>query len=90
MSPALVGAAALGVEPESVVDVEPIKHGLTNESWLVRTRTDAVIVRSSNPAANELRIDRASESVVLEVVAAAGIGPPVLLNDPQRNLLVTR
>jgi thiamine kinase len=90
MNPVLVGATALRVEPDAVIDVEPIKHGLTNESWLVRTRTEAVIVRSSNPATNELRIDRASESVVLDVVAAAAIGAPVLLNDPQRYLLVTR
>jgi thiamine kinase len=90
MTPAAIGAAALGLAPEAITHVEPIKHGLTNESWLVRAANDAVVVRLSNPATDSLRIDRASESVVLGVVAAAGIAPPVLLNDPDRHVLVTR
>ena len=63
---------------------------MTNESWLVRAREQAVVVRLSNAATESLRIDRASEAIVLDAVAEAGIGPPVLLNDPQRRVLVTR
>jgi thiamine kinase len=90
MKPADVAAEALSIAPAQITSVEPIKHGLTNESWLVRTLGEAVIVRISNAATENLRIDRASESVVLRTVADAGIGAPVLLNDPSRHVLVTR
>ena len=90
MTPTAIGAEVLGLAPEAITQVEPIKHGLTNESWLVRAANDAVIVRLSNPDTDRLRIDRASEAVMLSVVAAAGIAPPVLLNDPDRHVLVTR
>jgi thiamine kinase len=85
-----VAAEALGVTPADITSIEPIKHGLTNESWLVRSRDDAAIVRLSNAATERLRIDRKSESIVLSAVAGAGIGAPVLLNDPVRQVLVTR
>lgn len=74
----------------AVVSVERIKHGLTNESWLVRTQADAMVVRFSNAAEQALQINRASETSILKAVAQAGIGPEVLLCDPSRHLLVTR
>jgi thiamine kinase-like enzyme len=85
-----IAAAALGVSVGAILSVERIKHGLTNDSWRVRTARDAVIVRASNTAEELLRIDRASEARVLRVVAAAGIGPEVLVCDPARHVLVTR
>jgi thiamine kinase len=88
--PTRTAARALGVPAEAIVSVEPVKHGLTNDSWLVRTQTDAVIVRASNAAEEELRIDRASEAAILRAVAAAGIGPEVLLCEPADRILVTR
>ena len=88
--PEVIAAAALGVGTSAVLSVEQIKHGLTNDSWRVRTERDAVIVRASNRSEEALRIDRISEARVLAVVADAGIGPEVLVCDPARHVLVTR
>jgi len=90
MSPADIAASALRVSASHVVTVEPIKHGLTNESWLVRTRSDAVVVRISTSSDDALRVDRASEARVLAIAASAGVGAPVIHSDPERRLLVTR
>jgi thiamine kinase len=88
--PAQVVAVALDLGAGAIRDVEPIKHGLTNRSWLVRTDSDRFVVRISDESAQELQIDRASEAVVLHVAARAGIGPEVLRCDPQHGILVTR
>jgi thiamine kinase len=85
-----IAASTLGVASEGVLSCEPIKHGLTNQSWLVRTRKDDVVVRISNPAAQALQIDRQSEALVLAAVDEAGIGPEVILCDPARRVLITR
>jgi thiamine kinase len=90
MSPAEIAASALRVSVSDVLDVEPIKHGLTNESWLVRTPSDAVVVRISTSSEDALRIDRASEASVLAIAASAGLGAPVIRSDAKRRLLVTR
>lgn len=90
MSPREIAASALAVEASSVVSVEPIKHGLTNESWLVRTPTDAVVVRLSSRHWESLQIDRLAEAIVIDAVSAVGIGPPVLAWDLDRGILVTR
>lgn len=89
-APAALAAKALGIDAAAISSVEPIKHGLTNESWLVRSEREAVVVRLSHRAENALQIDRLSEARILAAVAAAGIGPPVLLSDPARHVLVTR
>jgi thiamine kinase len=85
-----IAATTLRVPVEAILACEPIKHGLTNQSWLVRTKLDDVVVRISNDAEQALQIDRQSEAVVLATVAEAGIGPEVLLCDPARHVLVTR
>ena len=94
MSPAEIAAAALHASSFDVVSVEEIKHGLTNRSWLVHLRThvgtQAVVVRVSADTEQTLQIDRHSEDLILRAVAAAGIGAPVLVNDPVERLLVTR
>jgi thiamine kinase len=90
MNPAGIAAGALGLAPEAILSCEPIKHGLTNESWLVRTRHDDVVVRISNAHENALQIDRQSEATVLAAVAEVGIGPEVILCEPANRLLITR
>lgn len=89
-TPAGFAAEALRTGIDAVNYVEPIKHGLTNQSWLVYTGADTVVVRISAADERKLRIDRRSEALILKAVAAAGIGPPVLLCDPERRVLVTR
>jgi thiamine kinase len=89
-APRDIAAAALGIAPAQIVTVERIKHGLTNDSWRVRSESDAVIVRISNAAEALLQIDRRSEAAVLQLVAAADLGPEVLVCDLARRVLVTR
>jgi thiamine kinase len=88
--PAQVAAVALEVGAGAIREVEPIKHGLTNRSWLVSTDDDRFVVRISDASAQALQIDRNSEAAVLQLVARAGIGPEVLRCDPDRGTLVTR
>jgi thiamine kinase-like enzyme len=90
MSPRELAARALGIDVHEVVSVDEIKHGLTNESWLVRTASDAVVVRLSNRHWASLQIDRIAEALVLDVVGRAGIGPEVVASDVSRGVLVTR
>jgi thiamine kinase len=90
MDPADVAAALLAIPRGEVLVAEPIKHGLTNASWLVRSNDQAVVVRISVADDAALQIDRSSEAAILSAVAAAGIGADVLLCDPAQRLLVTR
>lgn len=90
MSPAEFAARALHTDVRSLTAIEPIKHGLTNDSWLVRFGAEAVVVRISNPASDRLQIDRASETVILDIAGRMGIGAPVLFCDPRQRVLVTR
>jgi thiamine kinase len=90
MSPREIAARALGIDTAAVLSVDPIKHGLTNESWLVRTANDAVVVRISNRHWASLQIDRMAESIVLGAVGSVGIGPQVVASDLGRGVLVTR
>jgi thiamine kinase len=89
-APAQVAAIALDLGTGAIRDIAPIKHGLTNRSWLVSTDRDRYVVRISDASAEELQIDRNSEAAVLQLVARAGIGPDVLRCDPDRGILVTR
>lgn len=90
MLPPELRDALSGVDPGRIDSVERIKHGLTNDSWLVRSDAGEFVVRRSNPSEKSLQIDRRSEALVLGTVARAGIGPEVICCDPQRHLLVTR
>ena len=90
MSPAEVIAALPGIDIGSIEGIDPIKHGLTNDSWLVRTSNDSFVIRRSNTSEASLQIDRRSEALILTAVARAGLGPEVIRNDPAQHILVTR
>jgi thiamine kinase-like enzyme len=85
-----VAAALPGIDSGRVESIEHLKHGLTNESWLVRTERDALVIRRSNPEEASLQINRESEAAILAAVASAGIGPEVVRCDPTQHILVTR
>jgi thiamine kinase len=90
MTPIDIAAEVLHKSRELLSPAEKIEGGLTNDSWLVRSDDAAVVIRLSNREKDTLQIDRASEAIVLNAVAQAGIGPPVLICAPDRHLLVTR
>lgn len=85
-----LAADALGVGVATVRQVERIKGGLTNESWLVTAGGDRVVVRVSTADEAALQIDRTSEGKILAQVQGAGVGPEVLRWHPEERLLVTR
>lgn len=89
-APAQVAAVALDLGAGAIRSIEPIKHGLTNRSWLVTTDADRVVVRISNQSEADLQIDRNSEAAVLRLVARTDIGPEVLRADLGHGVLVTR
>jgi thiamine kinase len=82
--------ALSGIGGGNAASAERIKHGLTNESWLVSSADECRVVRISNPEDDSLQINRASEAIILATVGRAGIGPEVIVCDPARRLLVTR
>lgn len=90
IDPAVIAADILRADRDAIAPPERLKHGLTNESWLVTVGDAAVVVRLSNHESDALQIDRRSEALVLQAVADAGIGAPVLCCDPARHLLVTQ
>ncbi|HEY6640680.1 choline/ethanolamine kinase family protein [Povalibacter sp.] len=90
MLPPDVQDALRGIDLGRIDSVERIKHGLTNDSWLVRSDAGSFVVRNSNTSEDSLQINRRSEALILEAVARAGIGPEVICCDPARHLLVTR
>jgi len=90
MNPTDIAAEMLRLQREAFAPAKKIEGGLTNDSWLVRADDTAIVVRLSNRATEALQIDRESEAVVLNAVARAGIGPPVLVCAPDRHLLITQ
>ena len=90
IDPAAIAADVLRADRNAIAPPQRLKHGLTNESWLVTAGDAAVVVRLSNRQSDALQIDRDSEALVLRAVADAGIGAPVLCCDPERRLLVTQ
>lgn len=86
---AAIAARVLGIQiaPEAI---SRIKAGLTNESWLVATGDERVVVRLSTADDRLLRIDRRSEQAVLAAVEQAGIGAEVLFASIEERVLVTR
>jgi thiamine kinase len=89
VTPEQVAAEVLTVEA-SALTATRIKGGLTNESWCVEGADVQVVVRISTADEHALQLNRYSETQVLSLVQAAGIGAEVLLCAPERRLLVTR
>jgi len=90
MNPTDIAAETLRIQRDAFAPAKKIDGGLTNDSWLVRADDTAIVVRLSNRDTQALQINRQSESVVLNAVARAGIGPPVLVCAPDRHLLITQ
>jgi len=90
MNPSDIAAKVLQTSKDSLAPAERIEGGLTNESWLVRANDTAIVVRLGSRDTESLQIDRKSEASVLAAVAVAGIGPPVLMCEPDQGVLVTQ
>jgi thiamine kinase-like enzyme len=67
-----------------------VPGGLSNHGWRVRAGALDCFVRLARPGAESLGADRHAECRLLQLVAHAGIAPPVVRCDPAARLLVTR
>jgi len=70
--------------------LEPVQGGLSNHAWQAGQGDQRYFVRLGGPESATLGVDRASERAMLEIVAAAGLSPPLLACDPSNGLLVTQ
>jgi len=68
----------------------PVSGGLSNHAWCAHREGESWFIRLSPVDSEQLGVDRRGECALLDCVAAAGIAPPLVLCDPQRQLLVTR
>ncbi len=89
MIPEQVAAEMWNLDPHTL-HATRIKNGLTNESYRIDGGPERIVVRISTADDNALQINRTSESIVLNLVAAVGIGVPILLCQPQFHILITR
>jgi thiamine kinase len=68
--------------------VRRLNGGEVSTTWLVRGHEQAFVVRMDHPLAQTLGLNRQSETDVLRVVGAAGIGPELVWSDPDRGIQV--
>lgn len=66
-----------------------IEGGLSNRAWRLDAHGERWFVRLGHPQAARLGVDRCSECVLLQAVAAAGLAPDVRACEPAAGLLVT-
>jgi thiamine kinase-like enzyme len=76
--------------PIATVPLVPVRGGLSNHAWRAQAPGLDCFVRLGGLNAADLGVDRQSECRLLGVTADAGLSPPVMVCDPDRNLLVTR
>lgn len=67
-----------------------IEGGFSNPSWRLDAGGTSWFARLGSPQVEARGVDRGSECRLLQVVAAAGLAPPVLACEPATGLLVTR
>ena len=80
-------AAELGLlDPE----VTPLCGSLSNRSWRLRDARQDLVLRQAGRGSDLLGADRGSELAMLEIAAAVGLAPPIVLARPTEGLLVTR
>jgi thiamine kinase len=87
MIPVAAIAAELALQDPEITQ---LCGGLSNRSWRLRDARQDLVLRQSGAGAELLGADRRSELAMLEIAAAAGLAPPIVLARPAEGLLVTR
>ena len=82
-------AAALGCEPRDITDIEVLKKGMTNRSFLFACRGEKYIMRIPGEGTDRL-IDRANEAAVYAAIAGRGLCDDVVYIDPESGYKITR
>jgi len=80
-------AASLGLDRPRIT---PLPGGLANQSWRLRDERQDLVLRLAGAATPMLGADRASESAMQGVAAAAGLAPEIVLADSAQGFIVTR
>jgi thiamine kinase-like enzyme len=76
--------------PAEDAHVAPLSGGITNANYRVEVGGESLVVRLPGSRTELLGIDRASELAASRTAAALGIGPELVLYDPERAYIVTR
>lgn len=69
--------------------VTPLPGGPLNRTFRLSDAQQDLVLRLAGEGGTALGADRAAELAMLELAATAGLGPPVVLAEPSRGLLVT-
>lgn len=70
-------------------DIEELKGGLTNRTYLVRHGEQACVMRLDSARSRMFPFDRSSELAILVEAARAGIAPQIVYSDADAGILVT-
>ncbi len=63
--------------------LQPLPGGRTNRTYLIEASGQRLVLRRNHAAGAGLGIDRESERRILDLVAGAGIAPPLVYSDDQ-------
>jgi thiamine kinase-like enzyme len=86
----LASLAARAVPGTGELDIHRLGSGLVNDSYRVRRDGRLYVLRVAAATSRDLGLDRAWESRVLEIAAAAGLAPIIEYSDPLAGILVAR
>jgi thiamine kinase-like enzyme len=86
----LASLAARAVPGNGALDIHRLGSGLVNDSYRVRRDGRLYVLRVAAANSRDLGLDRAWESRVLEIAAAAGLAPIIEYCDPLAGILVAR
>ena len=82
-------AAALGCDTREITDIEVLKKGMTNRSFLFSCRGGKYIMRIPGEGTDKL-INRANEAAVYAAISGRGLCDDVVYIDPENGYKITR
>jgi CTP:phosphocholine cytidylyltransferase-like protein/thiamine kinase-like enzyme len=82
-------AQCFDISEEEIGGIEPLKKGMTNQSFIFTYKHEKYIMRIPGEGTHMI-IDRARESAVYQAIAHLGISDDVVYFDPQSGYKITR
>ena len=80
---------ALTIEPHEITEIQALKKGMTNHSFLITCTSGKYIIRIPGEGTDPL-IDRYGEAAVYHAIEGKGIGDDVVKIDPVSGYKITR
>ena len=84
-----IAAQALGVDTDEIQQIEMLKKGMTNRSFLFEAKGCRYIMRIPGEGTDQL-IDRAQEAQVYQTIASEKLSDDVLYMNPENGYKITR